>query len=486
MDILKNLPGMDDVQMNPKAEIVQTEFPYMSGRGWVDAHSPIERWNFLDSSYSGSGKYVDGRYIIPHRREDFDSFNLRKKKVRVVNDFKTIIDSWIAPIFENEAVRDIEITDSAYVSAYEQFINDCDRKGTSYSDFMKMAARAARKFDSAFVIVENASNIGAMTFYDLQNRDNLPYLILLTPDKVNEITLDNSGNVTSISWFYVEENTTENAGAIARRNAPSISISWNLNTWRKTINGETIEQGDNNLGYIPVIPIYPEGNDNPSITPFPYGMAYSLATLQHRRYNLMSIMDEIVDGQAFSILVVPGQSTQNLDVGVGNALIGSWENGNMPEYISPDASNMEFIRKEIDSLTIDMYRTANMTHLTTYAQSAESKRLDSERTYKALTDFQSTIKNVDMNIMRIFGEYMGIDYGYTVSYSNSFGVDTLYDTVDIFTKLSPYAQNLPPVLMKAIANKIAQNLFSNSTNIDETIREIDAYYDNNISSQLIV
>lgn len=456
-----------------------TTYPYQTMIGWTNPKTIDERFKFLDASYSGQGGYATGYYLTPHRREDEPSFVLRKSKARIINDFRTIIDGWISPIFRNEPVENLLLKNESYVTALALFLSDCDGNGTPYRVFMKRFARASRKYDSAFVIVEAPEIQSEFTMADLKDRSKLPYLILLTPDKVKEIKMSETGRIESISWITINSKSMVNQGAL-KVNDPSkqMMITWDLNGWCKTIDGEIVDQSKNGLPQVPAIVLYPESNDNFSLDPIPYGLAYTLATIQHRRYNLASIIDEIADGQAFSILAIPG-SPRDITVGVGNALTGLPEVGNMPAYISPDADQMKTLMDLMNQLTEEMYRTGNMPHLRNFAQSAESKRLDNERTSEALGDWQQQVKHADEQIIRIFGMYLGVDFGYTATYNSQLGSESLEDLTTLYVDLSNATIPAPPIVLGELMHKIYKSVDPDGeegVTDDQIEQEFKSYY----------
>jgi hypothetical protein len=441
---------------------------------WTNARDPEERYNFLDASYSGQGGYASGRYLIPHYREDASRFALRKAKSRIINDFRPIIDGWISPIFGREVSFSIseDLTD-AQKEAVQLFLDDCDGAGTSFRAWMKQFARASRKYDSAFAMV-NAPENGAVSVADLSDRSKLPFLMQFTPSKVKEVKLSQLGEVLEFSWVSLDPKAVENCAAKKINEKPMYKItpkSWGL---YGSDSGKIVEEAENDFGFVPVVPLYPEENDDYIDDPFPYGLAYTLATIQHRRYNLASIADEITDGQGFSILCIAGVTQSDIEIGVSNALTGLDANAPMPAYISPDANQLKTILEELAQMTEEMYRVGNMPHLRSFAQSAEAKKLDTERTREALGDFAFQIERAEERILQMVGLYMGFEIDYKVSYSRSWDDMSIQDLTDMISTLS--TSQTAPALLAELEVLIARQVFRDrdadeSERIFEEIRD---------------
>ncbi len=439
-------------------------FPFETGQGWTNPKTVQRRWDFLSATFYGNKGYADGSYLLPHKREDFTSFNMRKIKARQINDARAILNQHVTPIFRAIPERRFsETLGSVDETALNIFLEDCDGAGTPYSVFMKRFARAARIYDSAFVLVDNKPVSNVMTKADLLERGNLPFLFLITPDAINEIVMNEKSEVTYIKWTTTRVNPeTVNT---AKPEKQELIIEWSSSYICHTIQGKQNEATDNELGYVPVFPLYPEGNDDPVSDPTPYGMAWALASIQYRVFNLASILDEIADSQAYSILVVPSDD-QNLTLGVSNALIVDPNVSNMPTFIAPDSGQMTALRELQSSMIEEMYRTGVMPHLRSFQESAESKLLNSARTYEVLLDFKEQVQTIDTRIIDTLGDYLGIDFGYSVSYPQDFGISNIEQVLEVFTTLDS-AMTPPPIdVMSELVKRISASVFTGTD--DET------------------
>ena len=446
------------------SETTTTMFPAETGRGWKNPKKESERYRFLHASYYGDGGYADGQYLIPHQREDEETFKLRKIKARYPNDYASILNGVLTPIFKTAPSRTFDGLNAAGQAAMDLFLGDATNAYTSYNQALKDISRAARINDSVFVFVD-APKADAITgtMADLYNRSSLPYLITIKPESVTDVQMDGSGNVLKISWTYSEYIDDE---------LELITMTYDKMGWKKTDSDDNIlDQGINTLPYVPVFALYPDGNDDPTINPKPYGMAYNLASIQYRRYNLASVIDEIADNQMFSILCVPGAS-DNFSLGTSNALTG-WGQSDVsgePKFISPDAKQLETLQdKLMAALVQEMYRVAGMPMQTNQAQSAEAKRLENQRTQEILLDFARQIRTLDMRILRAVLDYIGFAQATaTVNYQVQYGIESLDNFVSAYSSLANSSVAPPPEVLTELATQIYKILVEKE---DETSAE---------------
>lgn len=456
----------DELNAGTGPQVTPPDYPSESGYGWDNTKIKDHRFNFLMNSYTGAGGYSDGRYLIPFKREIGINFSLRKKTTRYTNDFKSIIDSLTAPIFRADAIRkhnpDLTITEN---DAITLFTKNCDGAGTSYPQFMKKVARASRIYDSAFVIVENSPVSGFLTEADLKVRENLPYLILVTPDKIRDIAMTELGAVEMIKWVSFEPDIDTDG----KNTEVEIITTWTPTYWRREVNAKVINQGENGLGYVPVFALYPEENFAPTLHPLPYGMASGLATINQNRFNLSSQINELSSNSAFPLLALIGNLDESqLDLGISNAL--KLPEGASAQYLDPDYSVLKELYELFKGMTQEMYNISGIAYLRNASQSSESRRQELERLYETLGDFRSQIQELDKKLMNTMADYLGIDIEYSVAYPNDFGVSTLDVDLQRFEAFNE-SDKVAPEVMGNLVKRIAFSTMSGMEDEEKQLLE---------------
>lgn len=461
IDIDIDLDAIDNDTTYVEADNKQPVTYAIQSNAWANPKIHERRYIFLRDSYTGAGGYASGSYLIPHKREILENYRYRKAAARYSNSFKTIIDALVAPIFRGEPVRDLgENVSELSQSVYNTFYNNVDGANTPLPAFMKKLTRSAVLYDCSFVAVENRVTDNAMTKADLKKRSNLPYLIHITPDRIEDIAMSELGQVVSITW-----KSTESVVIKGEVTDSEVYTTWTAQSWTKMIGKEVIAQGVNELGYTPVFPLYPQDNLDPVNSPLPYGMSFGIATINYRRYNLGSVIDETVDGAAFPLLLLSGNiSANSLDIGLNNALV--LPEGANGAYLEPDYSFIDKMYKELyNGLEHEMYQISGVNFMKTTAQSADSRRQELERLYELLGDLKTQVQTIDKRIMDAVIDYVNItDIEYGASYPNNFGLNLVEDDLKVFESFAN-SDKVPQDVISEIVKRISGSVL---TGLSET------------------
>ena len=78
--------------------------PYQTNN-WVNASLEGNKYTFLLDSRYGTGAYQNGKYLIPHKRENQNDYDIRRSKSAYNNQYQAILNAHYKPIFKNEAKR---------------------------------------------------------------------------------------------------------------------------------------------------------------------------------------------------------------------------------------------------------------------------------------------------------------------------------------------------------------------------------------------
>ena len=432
-----------------ETEVAPAIYPAKTGQGWGNAKN--DRWAMLSDAYTGAGGFASATYLVPHRREEKSSFSLRKIKARYANDYKSIINALVSPIFRKDAVRTWEGATEMQEEILSKFLLSASLNDNDYPTNMKTLSRNSRKYDTGYVMV-GAPKETAENMAELSNK--LPYLVHVTPGQVVEQVMTDNSVLELFAWAGTR---------IIKDKETDIVYEYTPGTYRVYIKRtlETIELEKNALGYVPVFPLWAEENEHPSEDPNPKGTAYSLATIALRRYNLASIIDEISDGSAYPLLAITGDSgAQDLDLGINNALVLP-EAGSDAKYLQPDYKVLTTLYdSQFAGLTNEMYTSANVLYMRDAAQSAESRQQEGERTQEILGDFAKSLTQVDSKVMQTVLNYLGFtNVSYEVSYGTDFGNRSMEQDIEAY-KVLKEDSTLSPVARELIAMRITKQLLA--------------------------
>ena len=450
--------------------------PYQTN-SWVNVALEHNKYQFLKDSRYGTGGYQNGMYIVPHKREDQNTYDLRKSKSYFNNQYKAILDAHYKPIFKNKAARTIsESTPEQYRVIYEVFEDDADGKGNSIQKTMEQAAGCCKNLGASFLVVNNDTEIDSTIEDVLESRMGVPYAFIITPDMVSQYTTDSFGNLTSLEWYQQDGDKTfdkygdtgdgTNGFPVSPNSIDSdndvMIVGVNVDYWYIRVNGQVQIVSENAIGVLPVVRLVEDENAN--IIPMP--SLYSVARIQNRIFNLDSIITDVSDNQGFSIFTMPSHPDSGVEFGTTKGISYPMESSNKPEFISPDASQLKTLIDLENSLVNMMYQAGVVNHLQRFQQSAESKEIDRARLNDLLGTFKTQIEEAEEKLMQIFGLYVGYDYEYQVRYSDDFGISTLSEQIDRF--LSIDATRVTNAVYTRMEKDLADSLFDFK---DETMKE---------------
>ena len=382
----------------------------MSGRTLT-----VETYSLLRAAYEGNGGFNNGDYLVQHKRENSNNYQLRQQIAYYLNYVQPVVNSHVNPIFRKNPARNWPNASKFWL----EFINNTDLFGSDMTQFMKQSGFLAKLFGVSFIVMDNfqeaqqAKNQASA----IKNRQ-FPYMYNITPDRVVGYTLDSFNRLTSLTYTEpLEDQTTaaltavelatQGASGKAQMGASTDSQyrTWTTTSWA-VVNkdGAILDQGDHNLGRLPVVPLFSK-NVVPG-TVIPDSEFFAIAKTNLRLYNMCSELDEILRNQAFSILTYPGKEVPALTIGVNNAIgYDGKETHFAPAFIAPPAAPAEIIMSQMDRLINEMYRMAMLTHVAggnKEARTGAAKAWDFEVTNQVLADFATNCEKAEHGVAELF------------------------------------------------------------------------------------
>lgn len=372
----------------------------------------LSQYELLKDAYYGTGGFKDGRYLVPHIRTDIDQFRDMKAQAFYSNYLKPVLNSHISPIFGQDAER-------SWDEAYEDepilngFLNDADGMGHSLQRVVKWNARLAKLYAVSFALVDNWA-FPAENKLDAVEARSYPFVISIPASAVCGWELDAIGRFNRFTYAEINEGE--------KRYKTWTRSEWFISTSEgKKKQGEP--SGKNALGYVPIASLYSFDRED-LFDVLPLSEFYSLARVNHRVYNIDAEITELARSQAYSILFYPGNPA-SLAGGTRSAIGFDGSLSHAPFFASPDAAQLKGLMEERAELVGEIYRQANLTHLHSGESAAASgiaKQYDLEITSQALRDFTLNIEQFEDRIVKIFGDYRAINYGYSVEYSRNYAI----------------------------------------------------------------
>lgn len=423
-------------------------------------------YGLLRDAYFGTGGFADGGYLIKHKRERADKYKNRQELAYYLNYTATAVNSHVDPVFRQEIKRDWKGQGAAL---WEEYQKNVDNAGTTLQGLAKRAATGAKLFGVNFVVTDNAAEQPDTLEKAIEARA-LPYSFIVEPDRVTEVKVDRFGRLTRFSYTEPTE----------RDNADDGGEEHNVRTWTKTAwqladkDGKVIEQGGNPIGRVPVT-IWPSRELDPAAVLQPSEFL-SIVKANHHLYQLCSWLSEILQNQAFSILIYPSREATNLTIGTDNALGFPDDASHTPDFIAPPADPANMIADQIDRIIQEIYRMANLTLVTGVQkqQSGVAKAWDFERTNQTLADFAANCQAAEKDLAEVFCLWTGQAIEYSVEYPTDFAI------VDVAEELanaeSAVSLNLGTTFLIEVAKKVLSAYLPGiePETFDEIVEEIKA------------
>lgn len=461
------------------------EFPWRDGN-WVNTSYEGNKYQFLKDSKLGTGGYRSGTYLIPHKRENLNDYQIRQSKNYYSNQYRPIWQAHFKPIFKNDAVRTTTELTTQFEALYKVFLENCDGKGTHLQNFVEKSAGETKNLGASFIVVNNDIEIDSTIEDVITQRVGVPYAFLITPDMVYDYDVDSFGNLVKLRWVQQDGEITYDG--LGQADSINLVNSFTPNTeggaesshlivgvdaefwYVYDDQGEVQQMYPNTIGEIPVVRLTSEPTDEI----IPESDLYAVARIQNRIYNLASIITDIADNQGFSILTMPMTAQSGVDFSTTKGLGYPQDSSNKPEFISPDANQLKTLIELYQSQINELYQAGVVNHLQRFQQSAESKELDRARLNDLLGTFTGQIEQAERKVMYLFGLYVGFNYEYNVVYSRDFGVSTLAEDIETFEALksSGISTELSVELEKGIARRLVE--FEDESDLDNLLDAIES------------
>ncbi len=380
-----------------------------------------EEYQFLLDAYTGNGGFKDGSYLIRHPRETDEKYQIRKKLAYYPNFVKKIVEVSISHIFKKPISRESDRQE------INQFWNNADGNGSYIDSVMRRYAKFATVLGTVFLIVDRKP-IQAMTRAD--ELSNLPYIVVRLPSAVVDYSIDQNGN---LEWIVFSESITSK-----RFREYGVRVDKIFRYFDKEnfviFQGSSIEsaveisKGQHNLGIVPVVPLTVSDLDLNDI--FADSKIFEIAKINHRIYNALSELDEILRNQTFPILTLPVSNValdrkqyDNLILSTENAILYDPSSGGKPDFIAPPTGPTEAYERRIELMIDYIYRLASFEFTGGVSKSGVAMAFDFQETNRTLANIARSIEDAEEKIVDIIGRWFDIDVRKTVvEYPKDFSV----------------------------------------------------------------
>lgn len=354
------------------------------------------KYLYMENAYYGNGGFKDGSYLFCYDRESF--YEQRKTMSFYRNFVRPIINSTVDPVFAQPINR------SSDNKLYNSFMNNID--GISNIDeFTKDVAIYSRMYGNVFVVMDNfpETEIPLLEQEAIDQR-KYPFCYVNKPYQVHDYKKDRLNQLIYITF--------KNNIIIDNKKLQEYV------TWDRDMCIIEIKDGDKHISttstphYLGVVPVIQVNSVN-KLDVLPTPEFYDIARVNLAVYNKDSEIRDNERSQAFGILYLQGDFSNNMSVGPKNALVlpPSTQNTSInitPGYASPDNAILTVLLESNKDLIDTMMRMVESNDIAGIREAssgiAEAYRFMSKNTQLKKTAM--LCKEFENKLMSLFGKYV--------------------------------------------------------------------------------
>lgn len=408
---------------------------------------------FLLDAYTGKGGFASGEYLVSHPRESADKFSRRKELAVYPNYCRKIVDVFMGFLWKQAPARETD-------ELYSQFAEDADGTGSKLNSLLFTYQRLAMITGTVFVIVDKPATQG-----QTRAEQAMPYLALRMKDQLVAEKKDQAGNWLSVTFSEAVDNQT--------RCRTFTETAWIVSEDAKAT--KIIEQGEHNLGRVPVVRLHISKPLNPMATTAD-SFFYDLAGLCWKLYNLDSEKRELFRAQTFAILALPvaddaeREKLKDLTIGTENALTYNPTGGGKPEFIAPPPDPIQLYQAEIESVVTEIYRVANLEFVGGVQQSGVALAFHFQEANSTLVGMAEMCEMAEKEIARLVYLWQGLEFSGNIAYASDFNITDLQQAIN--TAMDAVNLQMGAEFDKAIKKRLAKQILGNDT-LPATMQAID-------------
>lgn len=339
-----------------------------------DYNTHQEHWTFCAATYESELDWFE-KNLFQYVKEGTETFDGRLKRAYRFNHTREVVDLTIKYLFKGDIVRATTVPD-----VIQDFRDSATINKRSLDDHMRYGATLASIYGRVYGVLDSNKTSDVVTRADEKAAGTSVYSYWITPLQALDFAFDDDGNY---EWFLVleqvreDDDPFESSGDMIDRYR-----LWGKNSW--ALYGEVdkkwglIDSGEHGLGRVPVVPL----DDKPTTEKYSApALIRDVAYLDRAVANYLSNLDQIVNDQTFSQLIMPAQANlfSNLNdatadadgeftaaynkmvkLGTSQILLYDGEHGTPPAYISPDPKQASIIVEVITKIINEIYHSIGL------------------------------------------------------------------------------------------------------------------------------
>lgn len=440
-----------------------------------DANLPL--WELYYAGAAGGENFITDANLFSHRLEDTEDYNERLDRAYFLNFCNTIPEIFNSYIFKSKIERAPDII-------IDPFRANVDGIGTNVSDFIKRVGYLASVYGVAHVLVDMPKEVNKVksrkaVLSKADTKNLMPYLSIIHPTDLIDWSIDEFGN---FRWVIVKYTHYNDLDPNKEREELELYKLISQSEWRiedgdgnpAKFDDGSPNKGPNEQGIVPIITMYHKDLTNNKVGE---SLLKDIVYVNRIIMNWCSCIDEMIERQTFSQLVVPDDGTLS-DVDedsdplnkIGTSSIWTYpsESRTPPAFISPNSENLSVVWKMVQDHIKEIYRMSGLVGGTSDLYAAKSGRqsqMSFLSTNSALAEKAAIYQKFENQISRFVYLILGKDpktYE-EVSYPNQFDVTALADEIaDSFTMME---RNFSPLFNKVLQKNIVRRAIPTSPQV---------------------
>lgn len=369
----------------------------------------IDDWQFFSESTKGGRQYLEAGHLFSHRLESQDDdFPDRKKRAYYLNFCDGVLSTYTNYIMKEKIDR-VEDTN------LEKLRNNVSNHGDSIDDFMRKVAYQSGIYGHVHIFVNMKDDPYTTLKTKADEEVEQPYFRIIQPTKVKDWSVGSDGK---LNWILIEDEEYNDADPKLERFVYKIFILLERDKWSvEDEDGELIRSGSNDLGEVPIVTCYHKDIDLDMIGE---SQIKDIAYINRTIFNWCSCIDEMIERQTFSQLVVPDDGTLAEEEETGDPLrkIGTssmWtfpsDSSHPPSFIAPETANLETIWRMVIAHIREIHRLAGLTgaseDLYTPQRSGKSQQYSFINISSTLAAKATNLERTENELNRLSYKWMG-------------------------------------------------------------------------------
>jgi hypothetical protein len=324
----------------------------------------IREWNFYEESAQGGKEYYSNEEnLYSHRLEDqAGDYQDRLDRVYYLNYCSLVCAIYADYIFK-------EIVRRPPDAKLDGWRINTDGRGTDVDTFMNHVSYLSSVYGQVHVVVDSPYakdiNVPLHVYKADQERFN-PYSVIVVPQDLRDWSVDEFGNY---NWVLIRSRGFHDMDPSKERTDDTTFRLITRDKWEiYNAKGMKIRSGKNDLGEVYMTTCY---NSDTNLDIIGESLIKDISRINRVIYNWCSNIDEMIERQTFSQLVMPEDPQAQLEESdeggdplrvIGTSQIFTFPStaGHPPAFISPDRQQIDAIWKMIQQHIDKIYELAGL------------------------------------------------------------------------------------------------------------------------------